>query len=229
MTSKIQAINKGSRIIDEIFRELLIILKSRPGLTELSLARVISKLANTLGADGMAFPSIVSFGKSSSEIHHSPASKRIGKNNFLMLDYGVRVGGFCSDFTRTLFLGRPNKFHEKIYGIVLRAQLEAIKKVAAGKSGDEIDFSARHIINQSGFGKYYTHGTGHGVGKKIHEAPSFKTNSGDVIAKNDIVTIEPGIYLPDKFGVRIEDMVLAGNKLKIFSRVPKDFKSMILD
>ena len=145
-----------------------------------------------------------------------------------MLDYGVKVNGYCSDFTRTLFIGWPNKFQEKIYNIVLQAQLAAIKQIAPDKSGDEIDFSARHIINQAGFGKNYIHGTGHGVGKKIHEAPSFKANSGDIIRKNVVVTIEPGIYLPGKFGVRIEDMILVGNKQKIFSRVPKNFKSMII-
>ncbi|MEJ0021891.1 MAG: M24 family metallopeptidase [Candidatus Doudnabacteria bacterium] len=228
-TSKeIKFIQTGSRIIDEIFRELLVILRSHKSATEISLANKIRSLAKKLGSDGMAFPPIVSFGSSSAEIHHKPSKKKIGKNNFLMLDYGVKVHGYCSDFTRTLFIGRPNKLHEKIYEIVLRAQLAAIKKVAQGKFGDEIDFAARHIINQAGFGKNYIHGTGHGVGKKIHEAPNFKATSGDIIIKNDVVTIEPGIYLPNRFGVRIEDMVLVSKKSTLFSGIPKDFKSMIV-
>src|SRR6185369_11925217 len=151
-----------------------------------------------------------------------------GKNNFLMLDYGVKVNGFCSDYTRTLFLGKPNQEHEKIYNIVLQAQLAAIKKVKSGKFGDEIDFAARHIINQNGFGKFYVHGTGHGVTQKIHDLPNFKPNSGDVVKRGDIVTVEPGIYLPKKFGIRIEDMILVSQKPKTFSKVPKDFKSMIV-
>lgn len=226
--NKLKAITKGSQIIDQIFWELLKILKSEKKLTELDLARQIKKLAKKLGASGMAFPPIVSFGQSSAEIHHSPSSKKIGKNNFLMLDFGVKTQGYCSDFTRTLFLGRPKKFHEQIYNIVLKAQLTAIKKVSIGRHSDEIDFTARHIINHSGYGKFYVHGTGHGVGKKIHETPNFKSNSGDSIAKNDIVTIEPGIYLPKKFGVRIEDMILVSSKPKIFSKVGKDFRNMII-
>jgi Xaa-Pro aminopeptidase len=226
--NKIQAITKGSQIIDQIFWELLNILLSKKLVTEIQLANEIKKLGKKFGGQGMAFPPIVSFGASSSEIHHKPSKKKIGKNNFLMLDYGVKVRGFCSDFTRTLFLGNPNKEQEKIYNIVLTAQLAAIKKVALGKFGDEVDFAARHIINIAGYGKNYNHGTGHGVTKKIHDLPNFKPASGDVVKKDDVVTVEPGIYLPRKFGVRIEDMVLVSHKPKVLSKIPKDFRSMII-
>jgi Xaa-Pro aminopeptidase len=226
--NKLKSITKGSQIIDKIFWELLNMLRASHGLTELKLAYRIRKLAKDFGGNGMAFPPIVSFGKNSSEIHHSPTSQKIGKNNFLMLDYGVKVSGYCSDFTRTLFLGRPNKFHEKIYNIVLSSQKTTIKKVAPGAVSDEIDFTARHIINQTGYGKNFTHGTGHGVGKKIHEWPSFKTNTNDIVARNTVVTVEPGIYLPGKFGVRIEDMILVSASPKILSEIPKDFRSMII-
>ena len=111
----------------------------------------------------------------------------------------------------------------------MKSQLAAIKKIAVGRPADEIDFTARHIINQAGFGKFYIHGTGHGVGKKIHETPNFKPNSGDVVRKNDIVTVEPGIYLPRKFGIRIEDMIIVSSKPQIFSKIPKDFGSMIIN
>ncbi|MEO8065599.1 MAG: M24 family metallopeptidase [Candidatus Doudnabacteria bacterium] len=229
ISQKIRAIKRGSLIIDQIFLEIVELLKSKSTrLTEIKIADFIKRTAKKLGAKSMAFPPIVSFGKNAVEIHHSPSNRTIGKNNFLMLDYGVKVRGFCSDFTRTIFLGKPNKFQEKIYNIVLKAQLSAIRQIAAGKSGDTIDFTARHIINRAGYGKFYVHGTGHGVGNKIHEAPNFKPNSGDVLARNDIVTVEPGIYLPDKFGVRIEDMILVGTKSKIFSKIPKNFKSMII-
>ncbi len=226
--NKLQAITKGSQIIDQIFWELLKILKSGEQKTEKQIADFIRRGAKKLGAEGMAFSPIVSFGASSVEIHHKPSNKKIGMNNFLMLDYGAKVSGYCSDFTRTLFIGKPNNEQEKIYNIVLRSQLAAIKKVAVGKFGDEIDFTARHIINSSGYGKFYIHGTGHGVGKKIHESPNFKPNSGDVLKNGDVVTVEPGIYLPKKFGVRIEDMILVSNQSKIFSKVPKDFKSIII-
>ncbi|HEX9502804.1 MAG TPA: M24 family metallopeptidase [Patescibacteria group bacterium] len=229
--SKLRAISHGSLIIDKIFLEIVDLIKMRHkfGLTEIEIANQIKKLGKKFGAQGMAFPPIVSFGRSAVEIHHKPGKLRIGKNNFLMLDYGVKVSGYCSDFTRTLFIGTPNKEQERIYNIVLKSQLAAIKKTAPGKHADGIDFTARHIINTSGFGKFYIHGTGHGVGKKIHEAPNFKPNSGDIIMENDVVTVEPGIYLPKKFGVRIEDMILVKNKPEIFSKIPKDFGSMIIN
>jgi len=240
MASKLQSIQKGSQIIDQIFWELLKILKSRRNLTELALARRIRKLAKDLGAQGLAFPPIVSFGKglafppivsfgkSSAEIHHKPGKNIIGTNNFLMLDYGVKVNGYCSDFTRTLFLGRPTNYHKKIYNIVLNAQLTALKKVQAGADCVDIDLIARNIIAKAGFAKNYNHSTGHAVGRKIHEPPSFSPISKEVLSKDTIMTVEPGIYLPKKFGVRIEDMVLVTSKPKVFSKISKNFSDMIM-
>ena len=227
--TKLQAITKGSLIIDQIFWELFKLLGSRKNLTEKNIANFIKRRAKRFGANGMAFPPIVSFGSSSSEIHHKPSQKKIGKNNFLMLDYGVKVSGYCSDFTRTLFIGKPDKLQKNIYEVVLAAQLATIKNIRIGASSDEVDFTARHIINQTGLGKYFTHGTGHGVGKKIHEAPSFKINTCDIVKDKDVVTVEPGIYLPKKFGVRIEDMILVSKKPKVFSKIPKDFRSMLIN
>ncbi|HTL39676.1 MAG TPA: M24 family metallopeptidase [Methylomirabilota bacterium] len=227
MTTKLQSIKKGSQIIDQIFWELFDILRTRKNLTELTLARFIRRRAKQLGAEGQAFPPIVAFGKNSSEIHHFAGSTKIGKNNFLMFDYGVKVNGYCSDFTRTIFLGKPTKFHEKIYNIVLKAQKAAIKKVKSNAISGKVDFTARTIITRSGYATRFNHGTGHGVGKKIHELPNFKPNTQDRIEKNTVVTVEPGIYLPGKFGVRIEDMILVGPN-KIYSKIPKDFQSMII-
>ena len=239
--NKIHSITKGSRIIDQIFWELLKILRSGHKLTELDLSRQIKKLAKNLGAQGLAFPPIVSFGSSSAEIHHQPAKKKIGRNNFLMLDYGVKVNGYCSDFTRTLFLGSPNKFQEKIYNLVLKAQLAGLKKVSArggsasgGKIGAhcaEVDLVARNVIAKAHFARYYNHFTGHAIGHKIHELPGFTPTSPSTLSASHcplIMTVEPGIYLPGKFGVRIEDMVWVGKKPRVLSQVPKDFKSMVV-
>ncbi|MBX4186983.1 MAG: M24 family metallopeptidase [Candidatus Doudnabacteria bacterium] len=230
LSKKLRAISHGSLIIDKIFFQIveLIHARQKSGLTEIQVANFIRRESKNLGGQGMAFPPIVSFGSSSSEIHHKPSNKKIGKNNFLMLDYGVKISGYCSDFTRTLFLGQPTKLHENIYNLVLASQITAIEKVSVGRAADEIDFAARHVINQAGFGKYFNHGTGHGVGKKIHESPSFKFSSADVVKTDDVVTVEPGIYLPKKFGVRIEDMILVSRLPKIFSKVPKDFGNMIV-
>ena len=125
-------------------------------------------------------------------------------------------------------MGRPTKYHEKIYNIVLASQIATIKEISVGEYGDKLDFAARHVINLAGFGKYFTHATGHGVGRKIHEQPVLRPSSGDVLALNDVVTVEPGIYLPGKFGVRIEDMVLVDKTPRVFSNIPKDFKSMVV-
>ncbi len=225
---KLRAIRAGSQIIDQIFWELLKLIKSGRKLTEQDLAYTIKRRGLQMGASGMAFGPIVAFGRGSAEIHHWAANKKIGRDNFLMLDYGVRVGGYCSDFTRTLFIGNPKKIHKQIYNIVLQSQLATIKKIVPGVTSDVVDFTARHLINQSGFGKYFTHGTGHGVGRKIHERPSFKTNTNDLLMKNTVVTVEPGIYLPGKFGVRIEDMILVSPKPKVFSDIPKRFQDMII-
>jgi Xaa-Pro aminopeptidase len=239
--NKLQAIKQGSQIIDKIFWELLKILSAKGGsasggkskykLTEVDLSREIKKLAKKLGASGMAFPPIVSFGSNSAEIHHSPSRRIIGRNNFLMLDYGVRVNGWCCDFTRTLFLGQPNKFHEKIYNLVLKAQLAALKKVKLGAHCAEVDLTARNIIAKAGLARYYNHFTGHAVGRKIHELPGFTPHSPSTLKPQTsplVMTVEPGIYLPEKFGVRIEDMVWVGKNPRVLSQVPKDFKSMII-
>ena len=226
--TKLQAITQGSQIIDQIFWELFDILKQERNLTEVQLARFIRGRAKELGAQGMAFPPIVSFGKNSAEIHHKPNQTRIEQNNFLMLDYGVKVAGFCSDFTRTLFLGRPNKLQAKVYNVVLTAQKAALKRVHLNVDCVDVDLTARNIIARAGFAKNYNHSTGHGVGKKIHEPPSFSPASPSELTNGLIMTVEPGIYLPKQFGVRIEDMILVSKKPKIFSKVPKDFANMIV-
>ena len=170
MSLKLQSILKGSQIIDKIFWEILKLLRTRNGLTELILARQIRRLAKDMGATGMAFPPIVSFGASSAEIHHSPSNKKIDRQNFLMLDYGVKVKGYCSDFTRTLFLGRPTKYQKKIYNIVVEAQLAAIKKIKIGVDCVDIDLTARNIIAKAGLAKYFNHSTGHAVGRILFPA-----------------------------------------------------------
>jgi Xaa-Pro aminopeptidase len=226
--NKLQAISKGSQIIDQIFRELVEIIKTETDLTEKDLAKFIRRRAKELGASGMAFRPIVAFGPNSSEIHHWAANEKIGRGNFLMLDYGVKVQGFCSDFTRTLFLGKPTKLHQKIYNTVLKAQLTALRKVKIKIPGKNIDYVARKIIYMAGHSGHFRHRTGHGLGRKIHEAPGVGPDSKDLLAPDDIITVEPGIYLPGKFGVRIEDMVLVENAPRVFSKIPKDLKSMII-
>lgn len=227
MSPKVKAIHKGSQIIDQIFWELLKLLKTGQ-FTERQLATHIRRLAKNLGASGMAFPPIVSYGPSSAEIHHKPGDKKIDRNNFLMLDYGVKVSGYCSDFTRTLFIGSPSKYQEKTYNLVLKAELASLKKVKIGAACAEIDLVGRNIIAAAGLARHYNHLAGHGVGRLIHELPSFSPTSPALLEAGTVMTVEPGIYLPGKFGIRIEDMILVAATPKVFSKVPKDFRHMIV-
>ncbi|MBI4049831.1 MAG: aminopeptidase P family protein [Candidatus Doudnabacteria bacterium] len=240
---ELRHIAKGSRIIDEIFRRVKRLAK--PGITEAAVSLEIGRLAKKLGGDGLAFDPIVAFGANAASPHQFSENRKIGKNNFLLLDFGVLVKGYHSDFTRTLFIGKPNRKQEKIYHTVLEAQLRAIEATATPsqpppREGEkkegvivvkakDIDSVARRFIGNAGFGKYFTHNTGHGVGLEIHELPNFSPDSTDILQKDMVVTVEPGIYLPQSGGVRIEDMVIVGEKPRVLSEIHKDLKSMVVD
>jgi len=224
---EIKFIEKAQSINDRIFAA---VRKSvRPGQTEMQISQKMEQAAIKLGADGMAFESIVAFGANAAAPHHLSGKQKIKKNNFLLLDFGVLVNGYHSDFTRTLFIGGPTKRQEKIYKIVLEAQIRGIREIGIEKSAVSVDKAVRKHIERAGFGKYFTHNTGHGVGLEIHELPNFSPKSGDILQNHMIVTIEPGIYIESWGGVRIEDMVLvSGSGPVILSRSPKDLKSMII-
>ena len=227
---EIKLIACGSKIIDGAFDAIkkLVIQKSKKGLTEIEIAQLIEKYGKSHGAESLAFDSIVAWGANAASPHHFSSNQKIGKNNFLLLDFGMKVDGIHSDFTRTLFVGKPSKEQAKIYEIVLEAQLRAIDKIAVGEKAAIVDQTARNYIQRKKYGRYFTHNTGHGVGLELHESPNFSEKSEEVLVENMVVTVEPGIYLPNKGGVRIEDMVLVGKKPKIFSRIPKDFNSMLI-
>lgn len=237
---ELKNIEKGSRIIDATFGHVVKILKNHPHLnplpsrerkksiTEIEIAQEIEKHGKKLGADGLAFDPIVAWGANAAAPHHQSSNTKIGKNNFLLLDFGMMVGGYHSDFTRTLFIGNPDKKQEKVYNTVLEAQKKAIKKISIGVRAFEVDAAVRRFIGQLGFGKYFTHNTGHGVGLEIHESPNFSAKSEDVLRTHMVVTVEPGIYIEKWGGVRIEDMIAVGKKSRVMSRVPKDLKSMII-
>lgn len=231
--AELAAIEKGSRIIDRVFEKVVRGITPRlrsgqRGLTEAEVAYRIEKFGKSLGADGLAFDPIVAYGPNAAIPHHFSSNTKIGKNNFLLLDFGFKVNGYHSDFTRTLFIGRPNKLQIKVYETVLKAQLKALEAVELGQKAANVDAAARKLISKAGFGKYFTHNTGHGVGLEIHELPNFSPSSEDILENNSVVTVEPGIYLPHKFGVRIEDMVILAKKPRVLSQIPKDLKSMII-
>ncbi|MDR2355507.1 MAG: aminopeptidase P family protein [Clostridiales Family XIII bacterium] len=200
------AIAKAEALGDACFRYILTRIK--PGVTENSIAAEIEKFLRDNGSQGLAFPTICVSGVASNEPHGVPSDKVIEKGDFVVLDFGARIDGYCGDMTRTVAVGEVSSIQENVYDIVLRAQEAAIAVLREGVGCDFVDYTAREIITKAGYGPYFLHGTGHGVGKKVHESPRFNAMSGHVLAEDMPVTVEPGIYLPDKFGVRIEDLLI---------------------
>jgi Xaa-Pro aminopeptidase len=230
---EIKYITKAQKIIDYIFNYVMNYvtksMRKKKGLTESAVALEMERCAKKLGVDSMAFESIVASGPNAAAPHHRSGSRKIGNRNSLLLDFGVLVNGYHSDFTRTLFIGKPDKKQEKVYNTVLEAQTQAIKKIRSGVVASEVDAVARNYITQKKFGKYFTHNTGHGIGLETHELPNLSPQSEDVLHKSVVVTVEPGIYIENWGGVRIEDMVLVSeNGAEVLSKSPKDLRSIII-
>ena len=179
----------------------------RPGMTEREMARVIRHLMIERG-DGEAFDTIVCVGKNAAECHHEPDDTVWNGREPVLVDMGVRVDGFCSDMTRNLVPKRPRPLYRQIYDLVLRANAAAIAAARPGITGRALDKVARDVIREGGFGKCFGHSLGHGVGYEIHEAPTASKRDKTVLRPGMAVTIEPGVYLEDNLGVRIEDLVL---------------------
>ena len=181
-----------------------------PGLTENEIAKACwcMQMAQSRGASGASFDTIVAAGANSSLPHYRPGEVRLQEGMPLLIDWGAKAFGYCSDLTRVLFIGSIPPAIGKIYQIVLAAQLAAIAAVAPGKTGKQVDKAARDIIAKAGYGDQFGHGLGHGFGRDIHEAISLNRFSKTRLKPGMVITIEPGIYLPDVGGVRIEDDVL---------------------
>lgn len=225
---KITAMRKGARILEQSFLDLLKYIRS--GQSEKEVARFLKERTGVYGAKKLAFGFIVAFGSSAAQPHHRSAERKLREGNLVVIDFGVKMGGFCTDLTRTIFLGKPTAKQKRIYNIVLKSQARAIKKVKIGIRAKEIDQIARSYIRQKGFSKYFVHKTGHGVGKRIHEAPRLSATNNRRLKIKQVITIEPGIYLPGWGGVRIEDMVRVTHKgYEILTkRIPKTLSKMII-
>ncbi len=220
---EIGLIESAQKITAKIFNKVLGGI--RPGKqTELDLARLIREEAFKFGADDMSFPPIVAFGTNSASPHHASSAQKIGTNGPLLIDFGIKYSGYCSDFTRTTWVGKsPSNEFAAAYETVLRAQEEGIRALrqARGKLAKDIDAAVRKIIDGSPFKGHFIHGTGHGVGLEIHEKPSISAGSKDILRGNEVVTIEPGVYLPKKFGIRIEDVVVNGKNSRVLAKTDK--------
>lgn len=206
---------------DKCFEHIL--SKLCPGITEKQIALEIEFFLRENGASSLSFETICVSGERSALPHGMPSDKPFEKGDFITLDYGCILNDYCSDMTRTVAIGPISDFQKEVYQIVLNAQLAGCSALRSGLPCSEGDLSARRIIEDAGFGEYFGHGLGHGVGLAIHEAPTLNTTSEEVLAKNMVITIEPGIYIPGQFGIRIEDLAFVTDfGIIIKSQSPKE-------
>jgi len=178
----------------------------KPGITESELAGMLDFQIRKLGATN-SFPTIVAFGPNASRPHHQPGQRKLKQKDTILIDFGAKYKGYCSDITRCFVVGKPTAFYQKVYDVVEQAQAAAIKTIRAGVKMKRVDAAAREVIDKSGL-PVYGHGTGHGFGLEIHESPFLKVKSKGTLKAGQVITIEPGIYMPGKLGVRIEDDIL---------------------
>ena len=195
---------KAQRIAEKSFTEVLQMISTNMTEKELAAELIYRFLIN--GADDKSFDTIVVSGPKSSMPHGVPGDVKIGKG-FLTIDFGVRLDGWCSDTTRTLCIGKPDEEMLRVYNTVLQAQLAGISTARAGVACCDVDAAARTVIDNAGYNECFGHGFGHGVGLEVHEAPTVSKASKDVLPVGAVISAEPGIYLPGRYGVRIEDVI----------------------
>jgi Xaa-Pro aminopeptidase len=193
------------------------------GRTEIDVAERLRTAIRREGGEQESFPTIVASGASAAQPHAVPTNARIGGGKLVVIDFGVRLGGYCSDTTRTYSPGKWDMKSKEIYRVVLEAQRAAIATIRPGAKASDVDAAARGVIERAGYGKCFGHGTGHGVGLEVHELPVLSPKSGDILAPGMIVTVEPGIYVEKFGGVRIEDMLLVtqGGAEVLSGAIPK--------
>lgn len=204
--TEIDIIRKALHLSESVF--LTIKKKIRVGMTEKELAWELEKEIRANGGEALSFPSIIASGPNSALPHAIPEDRKIKKGEPLLFDWGTILSGYCSDISRTLFVGKPDEKFEKVFRTVQEAQEKAIHAIKAGESGKAIDHIARSHIEENGFGDYFGHGLGHGVGLAVHEQPRLSPLAEGILEEGMVVTVEPGIYLPGWGGVRLENMVV---------------------
>lgn len=211
----------AQRIAEKAFEHILTFI--RPGVTEKDIRLELEYCMLKNGADGLSFETIAISGKNTSMPHGVPSDKKIENGEFVTMDYGALYKGYHSDMTRTVAVGSVSGEMAKVYNTVLKAQKACLKVLKPGTSCKDADAAARKVITDAGYGDYFTHSTGHGVGIDIHERPTLSVRSKDALTSGDVVTDEPGIYIPGRFGVRIEDMIYITEKSHInLTKSPKE-------
>ena len=197
-----QAIEMGASLFEIACKTI------RPGVREVEVAAAMEYEARSKGAEGMSFSTIMAAGPRSAVVHGRASSARIPRRGFVVCDFGVILAGYCSDRTRNVHVGQPSREARKLYQAVLEAQLSAIAAVKPGVTAAEVDEAARSVLRKAKLAQYFTHSTGHGLGLEIHEAPRLAVGQDGKLESGMVVTIEPGAYMPGKWGVRIEDVVV---------------------
>lgn len=203
---ELAAMRNAQSISDSVLTEVLELL--RPGLTESEVAAEIVYRHLLKGAGAMAFDPIVASGPNAALPHAKPSNRTIRKGDVVVLDFGCFIDGYASDMTRTVAIGRPSGEVSKAYDVVLSAQSKAEESARSGMVARELDGIGRSVIEDAGFGEAFTHSLGHGIGLRVHEWPRISRSSSDTLPESTVVTIEPGIYIPGSFGIRIENSVL---------------------
>ena len=219
---ELAAIAAASELADEVWRFSL--ERGLLGRTERDVAAAAEARIRELGGEP-SFPAIVAAGPNGALPHAEPGEREIGTGELVVFDMGAKLDGYCSDGTRTYAAGEPDGHAREVYEVVLRAQEAALGAVVAGAEGEAVDAVAREVIVEAGHGDRFGHGLGHGVGLEVHEAPRLSPRSDDVLAAGEVVTVEPGVYLPGDLGVRIEDLVVVGDgPLRNLSALPKNLE-----
>jgi Xaa-Pro aminopeptidase len=215
------ALAAAQAIADQAFEVL--VGKLIEGVTERQVALDLDVSLRALGADAVAFDTIVAFGENSAEPHHHPTDRALSTGDLVKVDFGCVVHGYHSDMTRTLAFGEPSGRLREVYELVREAQQAGVHAVRAGATCGEVDRATRDPIREAGYGEQYRHSVGHGVGLEIHEQPWLRQGSADVLPAGTVVTVEPGVYVEGEGGVRIEDMVeVTADGGRVLPRTPKE-------
>lgn len=223
--AELAAIEEAAKLADEVWRWCL--ERGLGGRTEREVARAAEARIRELGGEP-SFPAIVAVGPNGAQPHAEPGEREIGRGELVVFDMGARLDGYCSDGTRTFAVGDPGEEAREVYETVCAAQAAALEAVRPGARGEDVDARARRLIEEAGHGERFGHGLGHGVGLEVHEEPRLSPRSEDVLEAGEVVTVEPGIYLPGRLGVRIEDLVVvAEDGLRNLSSLPKEL--MLVD
>jgi Xaa-Pro aminopeptidase len=213
---------KAAVLASEVLSEAVKLLK--PGVREIDVAAEIEYQMRRRGASGPAFETIVAFGSRSAHPHARPTGKRLRKNELVVLDLGVILGHYCSDITRTVFVGRAPARIRRWYHAVREAQAAAVAAAQSGTTCGDVDAAARNILSRYGLDQYFVHSTGHGLGLEVHEDPRVARGQKHVLLPGNVITIEPGVYVPGVGGIRIEDDVAVhAHQNEVLTRVTRDF------